>query len=186
MQPVVVRPRRRGRPLRDHRRRTPLACGAARRPERDPGHRPRRQRPRGARARDHRERPARRPQPGRRSARLPAADRRTRLYPGRSRPDHRQEPQPCRQYAAAAEAAGPDARLAGRRTAVGRPCAHAGHRRGSGRAGPADRRGRAFGPPGRGAGAVAEFRGRAARRAPRPEKDPDTLRWRSCCRMRPG
>ena len=71
-----------------------------------PVHRARCRRPHRARARHHRERPARRPQPGRRGAGLPAADRRARLHAGRSRPGHRQEPQPCRQHAAAAEAAG--------------------------------------------------------------------------------
>ena len=151
---------------------------------RDPGHRARRQRPHRARTRDHRERPARRPQSGRGGARLPAADRRAQLHAGRSRPGHRQEPQPCRQHAAAAEAAGRDPRHAGRRRAVGRPCPHAGHGRRSGGAGQAHRRGRAFGAPGRGAGAAAGTRttnGRASAAAG-ARRMPTRWRWKSCCR----
>ena len=73
VQPVVVRPSGETGPLRDHRRRAALARGAARRADRNPGHRPRRRRPDGARTRDHRERAARRSQSGRRGAGLSAA-----------------------------------------------------------------------------------------------------------------
>ena len=63
------------------------------------------QRPRGARACDHRERAARRPQPAGRGGRLSGARRRVQHSQDDIADDRRQEPQPCRQHAAAAEAA---------------------------------------------------------------------------------
>ena len=90
--------------IRDHRRRAALARGAARRPARRADRRRRGHRRAGAGTRHHRERAARRSQSDRRGGRLSGADRRVRSQPGRRRADRRQEPQPRRQHAAAAEA----------------------------------------------------------------------------------
>ena len=122
VQPVVVRPSAKPAATRSSPA-SAVARRAAGRADANPGHRARRQRPRRPRAGDRRERPAHRPQSGRGSARLPAAARRTRIHAGRSRADHRQEPQPRRQHAAAAEAAGPGARHGRRRLALGWSCA---------------------------------------------------------------
>ena len=98
------------------------------------------------------------------------------LYAGRSRPGHRQEPQPCRQHAAAAEAAGCDPRHAGGRGAVGRPCADAGDGGGPGGPCEAHRRGRPVGAPGRGTGAAAcRWQARQGTVAQPAAKDADTL-----------
>ena len=83
---------------------------------------------RGARACHHRERAAHRPQCAGRGGRLSGAGERVRSQPRRDRQDRRQEPQPCHQHAAAAEAVGADQGLYQRRQAHSRPCAHADRR----------------------------------------------------------
>ena len=107
IQPIVVRRCAARATLRDHRRRAALARGAARRPARRAG---------GACSRSsdgealelaiiENVQRADLNRAGR-GARLSGARRRVQVQPGRHRADRRQEPQPCRQHAAAAEAAG--------------------------------------------------------------------------------
>ena len=158
IQPIVVRSRGAGH-LRDHRRRAALARGAARRPARSADRRDRGDRRRSARTRDHRERAARRSQSAGRSDRLSGARRRVRSFAGRHREDRRQEPQPRRQHAAAAEAAGHREGLHQRRQAFGRSRARADQSARSGSRGARDRRPRAS--------TCARSR-RSARRRPRP------------------
>ena len=99
--------------------------------------------------------------------------------PGRHRQDRRQEPQPRRQHAAAAEAARSGEGLYPRRQAHRRARAHAGRpaqRRGAGRR---DRRARPQRAPGRGDGARerarAERKEATSRKRARPAKNADTL-----------
>ena len=91
--------------------------------------------------------------------------------------DRRQEPQPCRQHAAAAEAAGVGEGLYQRRQAVGRPCARADRPARSGGARARDRREGPQCPRGRSAGAGAAPSSRRQedqRRGGRAAKDADT------------
>ena len=123
IQPVLVRAIPRvADAYRDRRRRAALARGATRRPARNSDRRHRGRRSRGARTRHRRERPARRSQRARRGERLCAARRRSWLFARRHRAHHRQEPQPHRQHAAAAEIAGVRALPARLRPDLGRPC----------------------------------------------------------------
>ena len=142
---------------------------------------------RGARARDHRERAARRPQSARGGDRLSVADRRVRLQPGRHRQDRRQEPQPCRQHAAAAEAAGDGEGLYQRRQAHRRPCAHAGRPAERRRAG-ATRSSSAVSTCARSrrwrARTAASARQRRRKHAHGRQGCRHASRWRSACPMR--
>ena len=106
---------------------------------------------RGARARDHRERAARRPQPARGGAGLPAADGPLRPHPGAAGRGARQEPQPHRQPAAAADPARAGARHAARRPPDRRSRPGPRHRDEPGVAGAPGGRPRPLGPPDRGA-----------------------------------
>ena len=100
---------------------------------------------------------------------------RVQAQPGRHRADRRQEPQPCRQYAAAAEAAR-DQELYPRRQAFRRSRAHADRPAQRGGAGRGDRRARTERAPGRRACARKERNRKAASRRAQPRgKDADTL-----------
>ena len=115
-------------------------------------------------ARHHRERAARRSQCARRGRRLPRADGRVRQQPGRDRKNHRQEPQPRRQYATAPKTAGDGQGLYTRRQALCRTRPHAGRparRRKSCRR---NRRPRSQRSPGRSDGARSRRQERKGRR----------------------
>ncbi len=170
--------------LRDHRRRAALAGGATRRPARYPDRAARSDRQRGARACNHRERTAQRSQSSGGGRRLSGAGERVQSQSRGHRQDRRQEPQPCQQYAAPAEAAGVGQDLYQCRQDHRRRRAHA---RRSGRSGANGARDR------KPAGSMS-VRSRRSRRGARKERARRSrnahsrmpIRWRSSggCRMR--
>ena len=118
--------------------------------------------------------------------RLSGARRRVQLQPGRHREDRRQEPQPCGQHAAAAEAAGRRAGVHPRRQALRRSCARAARPARSGSARGGDRRARPERASGRSDRAGARRVGRQDREARRARREGcrHASRWRSGCRTR--